>query len=323
MYYCQFYLHYFIRHAFSPNSMILSTMIPIPKDKKKSLCSPGNYRAIALSSIFSKILDWIILLKEKHSLCSSELQFGFKKELSTTQCTFSMLEIIDYYNFNKSDVGVLLLDASKAFDKVNYCKLFNELLKRNISPVLLRLLLYKYTTQSLRVKWSDTTSLQVTVMNGVKQGGAFVTYIMYTDGLLKRLEDTRVGCDMGCRFTGALAYADDITLLAPCKSALSIMIDVCEQYAAEFDILFNGSKSILLFFKGRYASAITSGKMVNGGIVHISDNAVYLGHNISTSDRDSMILAAKRAFWKSYNNVVSNFGHLYSLLRISVFAQFC
>ena len=52
---------------------------------------------------------------------------------------------------------------------------------------------------------------------------------------------------MGCRFTGTLAYADDITLLALCKSALSIMIDVCEQYAAEFDILFNGSKSKLIF----------------------------------------------------------------------------
>ena len=45
-----------------------------------------------------------------------------------------------------------------------------------------------------------------------------------------------------------LAYADDITLLANCKSALSIMIDVCEQYAAEFDIIFNVSKSKLLFF---------------------------------------------------------------------------
>ena len=66
-----------IRHGLSPNSMILGTMIPISKDKKKSLCSASNYRAIALSSIFSKMLDWIILLKE-HSLCSSELQFGFK-----------------------------------------------------------------------------------------------------------------------------------------------------------------------------------------------------------------------------------------------------
>ena len=67
------------------------------------------------------------------------------------------------------------------------------------------------------------------------------------------------------------------------------MIEVCEQYAAEFDILFNGS----------------------------------MGQNISTSDCDSMILAAKRDFWKSYNNFVSNFGHLYSLLKISVFASFC
>ena len=97
-------------------------------------------------------MDWIVLLKEEHSLCSYKLQFGFKKGLSTTQCTFSMLEIIDYCNFNKSSIGVLLYDASKAFDRGNYCKLFNELLKRNISSVLLRLLLYMYTTQSLRVK---------------------------------------------------------------------------------------------------------------------------------------------------------------------------
>ena len=53
----------FLKHDFSPNSMILGTMIPIPTDKKKSLCSASNYRAIALSSIFSMILDWIILLK--------------------------------------------------------------------------------------------------------------------------------------------------------------------------------------------------------------------------------------------------------------------
>ena len=46
-----------LSHGFSPNSMILGTVIPIPKDKKKSLCNSGNYRTIALSSIFSKILN--------------------------------------------------------------------------------------------------------------------------------------------------------------------------------------------------------------------------------------------------------------------------
>ena len=145
---CELYSCYINKTAYILEAVHL---ILYPKDKKKSLCTSSNYRAIALSSIFGKILDWIILIKEQSSLFSSELQFGFKKGLSTTQCTNSMLVIIDYYNYNKSSVYVLMLDASKAFDRVNYCKLFSELLKRDISPLILRLLLHMYTNQMLRM----------------------------------------------------------------------------------------------------------------------------------------------------------------------------
>ena len=97
--------------------MIMGTMIPI---RKQSLCNSSNYRAIALSSIFGKILDWVILIKEESALCFSHLQCGFKKGMSTTQCTYSMLETVNYYNFNRSNGFVLMIDASKAFDRVNY-----------------------------------------------------------------------------------------------------------------------------------------------------------------------------------------------------------
>ena len=53
------------------------------------------------------------------------------------KCTYSMLETVNYYNFNKSPVFVLMLDASKVFDIVNYCNVFHELLKRDISPLVL------------------------------------------------------------------------------------------------------------------------------------------------------------------------------------------
>ena len=86
-------------------------MIPIPKNRKQSLCNSSNYREIILSSILSKMLDWVILIKEESVLCSSHLQFGFKKGMSTTQCTYSMLETVNYYNFNKSNVFVLMLDS--------------------------------------------------------------------------------------------------------------------------------------------------------------------------------------------------------------------
>ncbi len=78
-----------------------------------------NFRAIALSSIFGKVLDWIILIKEQKSLCTSNLQFGFKEGVSTTQCTYMVNKIISYYNFHKSNAHVLMLDASKAFDREN------------------------------------------------------------------------------------------------------------------------------------------------------------------------------------------------------------
>ena len=138
--------------------------------------------------------------------------------MSITQCIYSMLETVNYYNLNTSNVFVLMLDASKAFDRVNYCKLFNELLKRDISPFVLRSLVYMYTSQTLRVKWGHAVSNCFTVMNGVKQGGILspLLFGIYTDSLLKRLEVWGVGCRMGGHFTSALTYADDITYLRVC-----------------------------------------------------------------------------------------------------------
>ena len=74
-----------------------------------------------------------------------------------------MLETVNDYNFTKSNVFVLMLDASKAFDRVYYCKLFNKLLKRDTSPIVLILLLFMYTIQTMRVKWEHAVSKCITV----------------------------------------------------------------------------------------------------------------------------------------------------------------
>ncbi len=52
----------------------------------------------------------------------SDLQFGFKAGVSSTQCT-NVFKKLNHYNFNKSNVFVLFLDATKAFNRVRYCKL--------------------------------------------------------------------------------------------------------------------------------------------------------------------------------------------------------
>ena len=93
----------------------------------------------------------------------------------------------------KSNAFVLMLDASKAFDRVIYCKLFREL-KRELSTFVIRLLLFMYTNQTLRVKWGSVMSESFTVMNGVKQGDALspVLFAVYTDGLLLILQESGI-----------------------------------------------------------------------------------------------------------------------------------
>ena len=53
--------------------------------------------------------------------------------------------------------------------------------------------------------------------NGVKQGGVIspVLFCVYLDELLLAFSAAKVGCYVGDIFVGALAYADDIVLIAP------------------------------------------------------------------------------------------------------------
>ena len=81
-----------LSHGFLPKEfeILLSTLVPIPKNRLKSLNNSDNYRAIALSSILGKLFDKILLSKCSHVFTTSDLQYGFKKNHSTNQCTLVM-----------------------------------------------------------------------------------------------------------------------------------------------------------------------------------------------------------------------------------------
>ena len=59
------------------------------------------------------------------------------------------------------------------------------------------------------------------------------------DGLLSELSDSGVGCYWGHLFAGAVCYADNIVLLAPCPSALRTLLRICSGYASSHGLEFN------------------------------------------------------------------------------------
>ena len=101
-------------HGVSPSELLIGTMVPLQKDKRKAHHSSDNYRALTLGSIISKLYDAIIIKQQTGVFDTPDLQFGFKNGLSTTMCTFMVKDTISYYVNNGSTVHVLLLDASKA-----------------------------------------------------------------------------------------------------------------------------------------------------------------------------------------------------------------
>ena len=60
------------------------------------------------------------------------------------------------------------------------------------------------------------------------------------------LRDSRVGCKINNCYTGAILYADNITLLCPSIRGLNRMLGICYKFAAKHYLIFNGKKSLAI-----------------------------------------------------------------------------
>ena len=150
-----------VYHLYCPPSRICANIILIPKGSKANLSDSDKYRSIAISSLHGKILDHIIIQKQFEALKTCNYLFGFKTKFSTVLCSSMVNETVQYYTENSGKpVYVLLLDASKAFDKVAFNVSFNELCDCSMCPRITKLLHvhHMYTNQSCCMKWCNELS---------------------------------------------------------------------------------------------------------------------------------------------------------------------
>jgi len=144
-------LNAIVSHGSLPRNFLYSTIMPIPKGRNANLCDSSNYCGIALSSIFSNLIDSFVLAKFSDKLHTSDLQFGFKTRSSTNLCTFVLKESMAYYANHDSSVYCAFLDATKAFNRINCCKLFRLLMKRCLPAYIIRVLLNFYICNYVHV----------------------------------------------------------------------------------------------------------------------------------------------------------------------------
>ena len=235
------------------------------------------------------------------------------------------MKCIQYYLNNESNVYVTLLDASQAFDRVNYVKLFRLLRARKLPAVILRFLIVFYTNQNIRVRWRSSISISCTISNGVKQGGVLspILFTIYIDELLNELRKSGLGCHIGQQFCGSLGYADDVLLLAPTLFSLRKMLDICSKYATSYNVLFNASKSKLLYF-GQAASRPTLSPVnFMGATIELVSHEKHLGNVIGQNCIKYKIEDCINIFTGRTNMIRTHFCHARYDVIYDIFKTYC
>ena len=236
-----------------------------------------------------------------------------------------MNETIDFYLSKEGTVYALALDAFKAFDRVNFSKLFEILLFREVNPIYLRFLMNMYTGQRLCVKYNTATSELFSVSNGVKQGGVLspTLYSVYINGLLDELEVSGYGCKIGDVFVGCISYADDIILLCASVYGLRKMIHICENFASSHHIKFNGSKCNLMIYSRNNDEVNLEVKVFNEK-VEIVNEIKYLGFMMSNNiEEDSVMENVIKDFNTKFNIFMGDFNKVGSVLKNELFSVYC
>ena len=104
-----------------------------------------------------------------------------------------------------------------------------------------------------------------------------------------------MGCYWGHRFVGALAYADDVVLLAPCASALRKLLSICESFAGSYGLCFNPSKTQLIRFCLFHNHSVGEEFVFCGCTLSFSSSVVHLGNKLSynLSDDEDILLKTR------------------------------
>ena len=229
----------FLIHGYIPQFMLISTLVPIVKDKLASINLSKNYCSVCITSLVLKQFDWITISLYGDKMAFHDLQFGYQASVSAPMCSWAVIETINYFLRNDSDVFSCSQDKSKAFDLCRFSILFRKMMV--ISLVFLRVIIYVYIHQFYNVCYNSEISSSFSIANGVGQGKilAGTAYCFYCKDLFDILEKSGFGCTVNGVYAGIFGYSNDDLLLAPSVSGLQKMIEISSAYCNSHGLRFS------------------------------------------------------------------------------------
>jgi len=215
--------------------------IVAPIFKKGDRAAPANYRPISLTSILGKTLEHIIcshIMKhlDLHKLLSNN-QHGFRRKRSCESQLIITIQDLALNTDSKYQTDAILLDFSKAFDKVPKERLLMKLQAQGIKGSTLTWIRDFLSGRSQQVAVDGCLSTSAPVLSGVPQGSVLgpLLFLAYINDLPDAVHST------------ARLFADDTLLYRKIESIADTQVlqsDLAslENWEHDWQMSFNPSK---------------------------------------------------------------------------------
>jgi len=262
--------------------------------KKGDDALPENYRPISLLCIGYKVLAGILLDRLKQGGADGrirESQYGFRPKRGTADALFLARRVIDAtLASSNGSVLLLLLDWSKAFDRVKPEALLRALDRFGLSEGILAMIGAIYESRTFSIRDGGGRSAVHKQAAGIAQGCPLSPYlfVMAMTVLLDEVDANLVeqgmrpapGQDAPYIVTRDILYADDTLLVATHSHALQKHLDAVIQAGRGYGLEINFGKTFLL--------SVNSDAVVyapDGAPIKRVEQAVYLGGLLAADGR--------------------------------------
>ena len=242
---CRLFNYSLNTHTY-PSSWKRSNVIPV--HKKNSKQDKKNYRPISLLCNVSKVFERIVHNKLYNYLTSNELLIpqnsGFKKQDGTVNQLTAITDKIYKFLEKSSDVRMVFLDLSKAFDRVWHKGLLHKLKQLGITGPLLEWFKSYLENRTQRVVINGQKSDFLPLEAGVPQGSILgpLLFLIFMNDIIKHIQ------------SHINLFADDASLLAeivdPELTQAILNNDIAHilNWAKQWLMIFNIEKTIDLAF---------------------------------------------------------------------------
>ena len=250
-----------------------------PVFKKGNRSSPANYRPISLTSVSCKILEHVIHSNimshfKAHDILTDS-QHGFRKHRS---CDTQLITTVNNLTkgLDKSEqIDAILLDFSKAFDKVAHSRPLLKLENYGVRGNLLKWVQDFLSGRTQQVVFEGSCSDTTPVTSGVPQGSVLgpLLFLAFINDLPSRVKSrTDMFADDCLLYRTIIGQAD--------AHALQKDLDSLQDWEKEWQMEFNADKCEVIRITSKKNPIIYSCK-IHQTALRSTDQAKYLGVTIT------------------------------------------